>query len=583
MSAPAGRLMGEYRSAEHEGAPADAAGRLLATAEAVLARRLASEPSIAMGAGQPVRHLATLDPARLHADAACFVQARDTLDTLPAAELSIEQDSFRRALVVDLSHRAEAARYRGLDFVVAPYSSGDLHAEARQALAAHPLASAPDREAYVELLRDYARLTREMLAHTSRQQASGVYPAAPAVPAARAALKGVIDTMSTAVLPADDRLASTTPTAREALRATVSAILQRELLPPLQRLCELLEGDGAMRGPDELGLHRYPGGEACYRHLIRRHAETDLEPEAIHQTGLQALDRLHEIKSDLRARLLPGIEARDFERALRADTRWRAATPADIEACFVAHVRRVEALLPRWFGRWPATPWAVTRADPAFEHGMTFGYFQRATPADPVGRYRYNGSDPGGRSLIGAGHLICHELLPGHHLQLSIQDRAPLVHPLQRLLFSTATVEGWAVYASELACEMGALTGFDLYGHAQMQGLMAARLVVDTGLNALGWTLDQARAFMHTQTVESEGVIESELLRYGADIPAQALAYEMGRIGIARIRQHAQDGLGAAFDVRQFHDALLVNGGYPLPVLAAQIDRWMAGIGGSSA
>jgi uncharacterized protein (DUF885 family) len=207
---------------------------------------------------------------------------------------------------------------------------------------------------------------------------------------------------------------------------------------------------------------------------------------------------------------------------------------------------------------------------------MTFGYFQRATPADPVGRYRYNGSDPGSRSLIGAAHLICHELLPGHHLQVSLQDQAPVVHPLQRFLFSTATIEGWAVYASGLACEMGAITGFDLYGHAQMQGFMAARLVVDTGLNALGWTLDQARAFMRAQTIESLSVIDSELLRYATDIPAQALAYELGHVGIERIRQGARQRMGTTFDMRGFHDALLVNGGYPLPVLQGQIERWMA-------
>jgi uncharacterized protein (DUF885 family) len=193
-----------------------------------------------------------------------------------------------------------------------------------------------------------------------------------------------------------------------------------------------------------------------------------------------------------------------------------------------------------------------------------------------VGRYRYNGRDPGGRSLIGAAHLICHELLPGHHLQVSLQDEVPAVHALQRFLMSTATIEGWAVYASSLACEMGVITGFELYGHAQMQSFMAARLVVDTGLNALGWTLEQARAFLREQTIESPSVIDSELLRYATDIPAQALAYEMGHIAIRQWRQDAQQQMGAAFEVRGFHDALLANGGYPLPVLQAQIARWMA-------
>lgn len=556
---------------------------LLAVADAVLQRREAVEPALALGAGRPVRGLATLDPVRLHDDAAFFAQQRDVLAALPEAGWSPEQDSFRRALVVDLTHRAEAARFRDLDFVVAPYTGGDLHAEAQQALAAHPLEDAADVEAYADLVRDYARLTREMLAHTLRQQARGVYPAAPAVAVARATLRGVTGGLAGAVLPAEARLATLPGAAREALRLAVTSTLERDLLPALRSLDEQLGEDCMRHAPLEPGLHRHPGGEACYRHLMRRHTDCALEPGEIHRMGLEALERLRDDKEALRSQLMPDLDADEFDRFVRHDPRWKAATPADIEACFLAHVRRTEALLPGWFGRLPATPWAVTRVDPALEAGMTFGYFQRATPTDPVGRYRYNGSDPGGRSLIGAGHLICHELLPGHHLQLSLQDQAPVVHPLQGFLFSTSTLEGWAVYASGLACEMGVLSGFDLYGHAQMQSFLAARLVVDTGLNALGWTLEQAREFLCVHTIESPAVIDSELLRYGADIPAQALAYELGRIGIEGLRRDARQRMGDAFDIRGFHDAMLMHGAYPLPVLAAQVDRWAAAQGGARA
>lgn len=549
---------------------------LLQTADAVWARREATEPAFALGAGRPARGLACVDPERLQADTVFFGQARTCLADLSAADLSPAQDSFRLALMHDLGHRAEAAEFRPLDFVVAPYTGGDLHAEAQQALRAHPLSTDEDREGYLELLRDYARLAREMLTHTATQQARSIRLAAAALPAARTALQGVIQSLPVAVTPGEDRLAALSTAQCQGLLEAVSAAVQRELLPPLHRLLDLLGEDCMRRAPVGVGLHQYPGGEACYRYLVRRHADSALEPQEVHRLGLDALERLRGEKAALRARLMPGMSAEDFDRFVQADARWKAGTPADIEACFVAHVQRAEPLLPQWFGRLPKTPWAVTRADPAFESGMTFGYFQRATPADPVGRYRYNGRDPGGRSLIGAAHLICHELLPGHHLQVSLQDEAPAVHALQRFLMSTATIEGWAVYASSLACEMGVITGFELYGHAQMQSFMAARLVVDTGLNALGWTLEQARAFLREQTIESPSVIDSELLRYATDIPAQALAYEMGHIAIRQWRQDAQQQMGAAFEVRGFHDALLANGGYPLPVLQAQIAHWMA-------
>ncbi len=550
--------------------------QLLATADGVLARRESVEPALALSLGRPVHGLATLDPARQQADASFFQEARTHLAGLAATELTPAQDGLRRALMVDLTHRIDGVAFRNLDFIVAPYTGGDLHAEAQQALAAQPLTCKADIEAYAALVRDYARLAREMLAHTTQQQAQGLYLAAPALPAARATLRDVIDALPAAVRPADARLTALGPAAGEALQGTLAALLHRELLPPLQQLASLLGDACAARAPQGVGLGQYPGGDACYRYLARRHADCTLEPAEIHRIGLDTLDRLRAVKDSLRATLMPGMAADDFDCLVQNDPRWKATTAAEVEACFTGHMQRLEPLLPNWFGRLPRNPWAVTRANPAFEGGMTFGYFQRATPTDPVGRYRYNGSDPGARSLIGAAHLIYHELLPGHHLQLSLQDQAQMVHPLQGNLFSTATIEGWAVYSSELACEMGAITGFDLYGHAQMQSFMAARLVVDSGLNALGWTLERARAFMRTHTVESPGVIDSELLRYSTDIPAQALAYELGHIAINQLRQDAQRRLGTAFDVRGFHDALLANGGYPLPVLADQINHWVA-------
>jgi len=580
MSTPP-RPKDEYRSARHDGAPVAALDQLMATADAVLARRESVEPALAVSAGRPVRGLATLDPSRLQADAMFFDQARTELAGLAVTDLSIEQDRFRRAMIVDLTHRIDGAEFRRLDFVIAPYTGGDLHAEAQLALAAQRLANAADCEVYAALVHDYGRLLREMLEHTARQQAQGLFLAAPALPAARATLQGAIDAMPAAVVPAATRLAALDNGSRTALLETLASLLQSELLPPLQQLSALL-GDGcAARAPRGVGLHQYPGGDRCYRHLVRRHADCALEPAEIHRIGLEALDRLRAAKDRLRSDLMPGMAGADFDSFVQTDLRWKAATAAEVEACFIGHMQRLEPMLPDWFGRLPRAPWAVTRADPAFEPGMSFGYFQRASPSDPVGRYRYNGSAPGARSLIGAAHLIYHELLPGHHLQLSLQDQASIVHPLQTNLFSTATIEGWAVYSSELACEMGAITGFDLYGHAQMQSFMAARLVVDTGLNALGWTLEQARAFMHANTVESPGVIDSELLRYSTDIPAQALAYELGHIGIEQLRQGAQRQLGAAFNVRGFHDALLANGGYPLTVLADQIDHWVAAQSGA--
>ena len=200
-----------------------AVAQLLATADGVLARREAVEPALALCQGRPVQCLGTLDPVNQQADAVFFQDAYTQLAGLAATALTPAQDGFRRALMVDLTHRIDGAPFRILDFVVAPYTGGDLHAEAQQALAEQPLACMADAEAYAALVRDYARLAREMLAHTTRQQAQGLYLAAPALPAARATLRAVIDALPNAVRPAGARLTALSPASREALQGTVES------------------------------------------------------------------------------------------------------------------------------------------------------------------------------------------------------------------------------------------------------------------------------------------------------------------------------------------------------------------------
>ncbi len=446
--------------------------------------------------------------------------------------------------------------------------------EARGALAAWPLGTPADRRGYLDLVADYGRLLREMLAHTREQAAQGIVLAAPALADARASLEAVRADLPAVVRPAPGRLAD--EAARAALIAQVDAQLTADLLPALDALIAFIGPDYAAAAPSGVGCAQYPGGEAFYRAQVAALADSALEPDAIHRLGLDALAELEAQKAAIRDRLAPGLDLHAFDRRMRDDPRARAASPADIERRFTACLERLEPLMPRWFGRRPSAPYSVTRANPAVERAMSFGYYQAPTAADPVGRYRYNGARPEDASLLGAAHLIFHELVPGHHHQLSLQAEAAVVHPLQRSLVSMATLEGWAVYASGLGAEMGAMDELDLYGHAVMQGFVAARLVVDTGLNALGWDLGRAAAFLCAHTAEGEHVIRREVLRYATDIPGQALAYGLGARAILDLRSRAQAALGARFDVRGFHDALLARGAYPLPVLDGVIVDWVA-------
>jgi uncharacterized protein (DUF885 family) len=176
-----------------------------------------------------------------------------------------------------------------------------------------------------------------------------------------------------------------------------------------------------------------------------------------------------------------------------------------------------------------------------------------------------------------AAALIYHELVPGHHFQLSLQQEASSLPAFRREFWPTAFVEGWGEYASDVASEMGLYDDpYDRAGRLMMASFLASRLVVDTGMNALGWPLEKARAYMTEHTLMSAAEISTETLRYSCDIPGQALAYALGARKLHELRARAESALGSGFDPRRFHDAVLLGGAMPLPVLDAHVDRFIA-------
>jgi len=207
---------------------------------------------------------------------------------------------------------------------------------------------------------------------------------------------------------------------------------------------------------------------------------------------------------------------------------------------------------------------------------MTFGYYDMPTAEEPTGRYRFNGSTLSERPLISAAALIYHELVPGHHFQLNLQRENETIPAFRRLGSQTAFVEGWGEYASDLAGEMGLYSDpYDEYGRLGMDMFLSTRLVVDTGMNLMGWPRQKAIDYMLDHDLESATQITSETLRYSADRPAQALAYKMGSNKIRELRQRAEKALGPKFDIRRFHDAVLGSGSMPLSVLEKHIDWWI--------
>ena len=233
-------------------------------------------------------------------------------------------------------------------------------------------------------------------------------------------------------------------------------------------------------------------------------------------------------------------------------------------------------MVPKYFLHVPKAPYGIKRLPPGLEAGQTFGHYELPTATEPRGIYYYNGSHLNERSLLTAGALLLHELIPGHHLQANLQQENTALPAFRRSSIHLAYTEGWANYSSALGREMGVYENFyDVYGMLMTDMRHSIRLVVDTGMNAMGWSRERAMAYMKEHGVDSEAQIESESLRYSVDVPAQALAYKLGSRKIWKLREEAQHQLGDKFDIRKFHDCFLGSGSMPLAILEKHIEWCM--------
>lgn len=376
---------------------------------------------------------------------------------------------------------------------------------------------------------------------------------------------------------AADRLAGLAvahPEEVAAFEAEVSRRIGSTVEPAVERLLDYLTGDYAGKAPETVGFAQYPGGVDYYRFVARYFTTLDSPPEEMHRKGLERAAALVTEMDELRRSM--GFEGtrEELHRFLKTDPRFLATTPEEVEARFRAYLEKIEPHIDAYFSRRPRAPYALERLARELESGATYGYYDPPKDTDLVGRYYYNGSRLDQRPLFGAASMIYHELMPGHHMQVSLQFENHNLPLYRQYNFYSAHAEGWAVYASGLAGEMGMYDDdpYQRYGRLASEARYAARVVVDTGLNALGWSFERANDFLRQNTLESETQVWTETLRYGADLPGQALAYRIGSQKIWELRRRAERELGERFDVRRFHDAILDYGPMPLKVLERHIE-----------
>ena len=360
------------------------------------------------------------------------------------------------------------------------------------------------------------------------------------------------------------------------IREELILVIGEEIRPAFQRYRSTIADEIAprARADDRPGLSHLPGGAETYRGLARAHTSVDREPEELHRIGLEEIRRIDDEFVDLGARLLEtdGLEA--TLRALREDPALHFTSREEIAAVARASLDRSNGAIGEWFGRLPKAPCEVVEIPAHEEKHSTIAYYREpAADGSRPGQYYVNTYAPETRPRYEAETLAFHESVPGHHLQLAIAQELEGLPDFRRFWGSTAYIEGWGLYTERLSEEMGLLSGdLDRFGVLSFDAWRASRLVVDTGIHALGWTRQAAIDFMAAHTALGLNNVENEVDRYIA-YPGQALAYKVGQLELLRLRREARERQGSAFDIRRFHDAVLGEGALPLPVLREVVER----------
>jgi len=373
---------------------------------------------------------------------------------------------------------------------------------------------------------------------------------------------------------------------RDALVDRADRAIREGVVPAFRRLGEFLRDEYVPHCRESIAASDSVDGLAWYRSQLQYHTTLDRDPQWIHETGLKEVARI-------RGEMLKAIARTDFPRKdelsgdalfqafaawLRTDPRFYYDQPEELLAGYRDIAKRVDAFLPRLFGRLPRLTYGVKEM-PAF-----------LAPVSPTAYY-YSGSLENGvpgyfvantfrldqRPRYEMIPLTLHEAVPGHHLQIALAQEMEDVPRWRTLLGYTAFVEGWALYAERLGLEMEGLYAdpYDDFGRLSYEMWRALRLVVDTGIHAQGWSREKAVSYMLGNSALTRQNVEREVDRYIA-WPGQATAYKVGEMLILLLRKQAEQQLGERFDVRAFHDMLLAEGAIPLPLLMARAGNWIA-------
>jgi uncharacterized protein (DUF885 family) len=513
--------------------------------------------------------------------------------------LGIEQAYLDRARLVDAAHLSPGARITydifvsereqalqgekfheelmpfnqmgGLPMDLVVYGSGS---------GPQPFATARDYDRFLKRLREFPRWADGAIALMRAGMSRGI-----TVP--RAAMARVVPQLREVVTPnVTDNLfwgpINTMPKSisdkdRQRISDAYAAALTHEILPAYQRLADFVEHDYLPAARTTVGWSDLPEGAAWYRWRIRGATTMDLPPEEIHELGLAEVARIREQMIAVKEQVGFKGDLDAFFKDLEENPKFYFTSDTDLLDGYRDIKQRVSALLPKLFSDFPKADYEIRAVEPFRAASAAGGSYQAPSPdGKRPGIFYVNTFNLKAQPRFGMETLSLHEASPGHHFQISIQQELNDLPRFRRFNDYVSYSEGWALYSESLGKELGMFTDpYQWYGRLSDEMLRAMRLVVDTGLHSKGWTREQAIQYMLDNSSMAQSDVTAEVERYIV-WPGQALGYKLGQLHISELRAKAEQQLGAAFDLREFHSQVLRDGAVPMDVLTVKIDRWIA-------
>jgi uncharacterized protein (DUF885 family) len=502
----------------------------------------------------------------------------DELAAIDSGQLApadrINAEIFRR----QLESRVLDHRFGGYRLPI--NSDSGFHTDVARLAEEVPLATTGDYERYIARMRAMPRYFGEQIELMRQGLETGM-----TLP--RVTLEGYEVTIASHVVDEIERSVFWAPFAKlpptvpasehDRLRAAGAAAIRDGAVAAYRAFLRFMVDEYLPATRTTLGASELPDGRDYYRYRIRHFTTLDLSPEEIHRIGRAEVERIRAEMEEVISQVGFDGGFSEFLTFLRTDPRFYAETPEELlkEAAWIA--KRMDAKLPALFKTLPRLPYGVEPVPDHLAPKYTTGrYVGAPLGSTQPGFYWVNTYDLKSRPLYNLEALTLHEAVPGHHLQIALNRELEALPNFRRFSYISAFGEGWGLYSEYLGVEAGFYGDpYSNFGRLTYEMWRACRLVVDTGLHAMGWTRQQAMDLLAANTALPLHEIKTETDRY-ISWPAQALAYKLGELKIKELRRRAEETLGERFDVRAFHDAVLANGSVPLPVLEQSIERFIA-------